>query len=776
MVDKTQLTGQVANSSKAHSGSANSASTNNDEIDLSRLFATLFDYKWWIMGCTAAAAILGLAYGTLSTPIYQADALVQIESKSSGFPGLGELGDMFEQGSTAATEIEILRSRMVLGTVVEQQRLDISVQPNYFPIIGEWIARRYRGSEPNSANLFTANAWGGERLQFGELRLPQSLIGQELTLVAGDRIGTETGSAAAFSLWLENELVLEGVSGANIDTETPFGRVIMRVSELHARPDTEFFVSQTTKLRAIDSLRRSLSVSERGRQTGILDLRITGSNRQQIQGALNAVANEYLLQNIRRNAAEIERSQEFIEAQLPRIQQELQAAENELNAYRLQNESVDIQFDTQRVLQQMVEIDQRLNELSIREIELSRLYTTNHPNYRALNQQREQLQTERELLRGEIGELPEAQQQILRLTRDVEVSQQVYLQLLNRNQEMNILRAGTVGNVRIIDDSSVSPGAVAPRKALILALSIILGGMVGVGIAFFLGFVRRGIETPKELEDVGISVYASVPLSEQQLKVEEKMKMAIKRGRGKWHQAKHAQKQKFNTLLLARDNPEDNAVEALRSLRTSLHFAMLEATNKVVMISGPSPEVGKTFVTSNLAVVLAQAGMKVLLIDADLRRGYMHTTFNLPNEQGLSNILAGRCERSKAIAQTGIEGLDFLCRGTVPPNPSELLMQKSFGELLDWANDNYDMILIDTPPILAVTDPAIVGRYAGTNLIVARFMKNQVKEVEFTIERFDKAGIEIKGVILNGIEKTARSSYGYGSYGYYSYGYESSNN
>ncbi|RUO19633.1 tyrosine-protein kinase [Aliidiomarina iranensis] len=741
----------------------------SDEIDLGRLFATLFDFKWWVVGCTAGAAILGLAYGTLSTPVYQADALVQIESKSSSFPGLGELGEMFDQPSTAATEVEIIRSRMVLGSVVENLRLDISVTPNYFPIIGEWSARRYRGDEPNSAWLFTSYAWGGERLEFAELRLPNSLRGEALTLIAGERHAGETNSnnQTNFSLWLEDEKILDGISGENIDTQTPFGRVVMRVSDLHARANTEFTVSQRSTLRAINSLREVIAVSERGRQTGILDLKMTGTHRQKTQEALNAVANEYLMQNIRRNAAEIERSQEFIEAQIPRVQEELQLAENALNSYRMQNESVDIEFDTQRVLQQMVEIDRQLAELEVQEIELSRLYTTNHPSYRALNQQRERLQEDREVLRSEVGELPEAQQQVLRLTRDVEVSQQVYLQLLNRNQEMNILRAGTVGNVRIIDEATVAPNSVAPRKALILALSIILGGMIGVGIAFVLGFLRRGIETPKELEDVGISVYASVPLSEQQLKIEEKIKQSVRRSRNK------AQKQKFNTLLLARDNPEDNAVEALRGLRTSLHFAMLEAKNKIVMISGPSPEVGKTFVTANLAVVLAQAGMKVLIIDADLRRGYLHTTFNLSNESGLSDLLAGRVNKESAINSTNVEHLDFMARGTVPPNPSELLMHKSFSELLDWANDNYDIVLVDTPPILAVTDPAIVGRYTGTNLIVARFMKNQVKEVEYTIERFEKSGIEVKGVILNGIERTARSSYGYGSYGYYSYGYES---
>lgn len=731
----------------------------SDEIDLGRLFATLLDFKWWVIGATLAAAFLGLVYGTLATPIYQADSLAQLEKTGGGFPGMGDLNEMFDNTSEAATEIEIIRSRMVLGTVVEQLRLDIVVQPKRFPLIGDFLARRYSGDEPNSARLFTSYAWGGEILSFGELQLPESLRGEDLTFVAGEN--------GRFRIELDGDEVLSGQANHSIEQQTPYGRILVRVSELRARPGTEFTIQQRSRLSAINSLRSNLSVSERGRQTGIIELRMTGADRAQVQASLNAITQEYLMQNVRRNAAEIEQSQAFVENQLPRLRQELQDAEDSLNQFRMANQSIDIQFDTQRVLQQMVEIDQQLYELSVKEIELSRLYTQSHPNYRALIRQREELQAEREQLSEEVGELPESQQQILRLTRDVEVSQQVYLQMLNTNQEMNILRAGTVGNVRIIDDATLSPGTVAPKKPLILALSIILGGMIGVGIAFVKGFLNRGVETPKDLEDVGISVYASIPLSEKQHAIEEKLKRFVKRGHSQ------AAKQKYNTLLLARDNPEDNAIEALRSLRTSLHFAMLEAKNKVVMISGPSPEVGKTFVTSNLAVVLAQTGMKVLMIDADMRRGYMHTSFNLSNDTGLSDLLAGQVPTQQAIQKADVDNLDFIARGTVPPNPSELLMHKNFGELVEWANEHYDIVLIDTPPILAVTDPAIVGRYAGTNLIVARFMRNQVKEIEFTIERFDKAGIDIKGVILNGVEKTARSSYGYGSYGYYSYGYES---
>lgn len=763
MTDSTKV------SSMSQSNSSNTSA--NDEIDLGRLIGTLFDYKWWVIGCTFAAGAIGASYAILTNPTYQADALLQVEEKAKGIPGLGDLGEMFAQESSAVTEIEIIRSRMVVGTVVDQLRLDIQVQPKRFPIIGDWVARRYSGDEPKPANVFTSYAWGGEALEVSELRLPRTLIGEGLTLVAGEATANRSGSSQArFTLVFDGQVLVNGVTGETIEQITPFGQITIRVAEIQARPGTEFSVQQQHRLRVINDLQEQVRVSERGHQSGILSATLAGENPQQIQQILHAITQEYLLQNIRRNAAEAEKSLEFLQEQLPEVRADLQIAEDKLNAYRLQSESVDIQLETQGLLQQIVELEKQINELAFREAELSRLYTRNHPTYKALIEQQDKLKADRDELRRQIQNLPETQQEVLRLTRDVQVNQEIYVQLLNQVQELNIMRAGTVGNVRIIDDAMVRIEPVAPRKLLILLLSLILGGMVGVGIAFVLGFVRRGIETPKELEDAGISVYASVPLSEQQLKIEEKIKQAVRRSKN------HANKQKFNTLLLARDNPEDNAIEALRSLRTSLHFAMIEAKNKIVMISGPSPEVGKTFVTSNLAVVLAQAGMKVLIIDADLRHGYLHTTFSLSNDNGLSDLLAGRTDRNTAVQQTDVENLAFMARGTVPPNPSELLMHKGFAGLLEWANENYDIVLVDTPPILAVTDPAIVGRYTGTNLIVARFMKNQVKEVEYTIERFEKAGIEIKGVILNGIEKTARSSYGYGSYGYYSYGYESTGN
>jgi tyrosine-protein kinase Etk/Wzc len=223
--------------------------------------------------------------------------------------------------------------------------------------------------------------------------------------------------------------------------------------------------------------------------------------------------------------------------------------------------------------------------------------------------------------------------------------------------------------------------------------------------------------------------------------------------------------------LLAVDNPADLTIESIRSLRTSLHFAMLEAKNNIITISGPSPEVGKSFVSANLAAILAQGGQKVLIVDADMRKGYLNHWFNLQWDDGLSDFLSGKIKLAQVIKSTGVDNLDIITRGMVPPNPSELLMQPRFSQLIEQVKGQYDFVIIDTPPILAVTDPAIVAAHTGTTLLVTRFGKNPIREIEYTRNRFEQNGIEVKGVIFNGVEKKSSNAYGY--YGYYNYEYKS---
>ena len=266
-----------------------------------------------------------------------------------------------------------------------------------------------------------------------------------------------------------------------------------------------------------------------------------------------------------------------------------------------------------------------------------------------------------------------------------------------------------------------------------------------------------GIESPQVLEEHGISVYASIPLSEWQ-----KARDSVKTIKGI--------KRYKQSQLLAVGNPTDLAIEAIRSLRTSLHFAMMQAQNNVLMMTGVSPSIGKTFVCANLAAVISQTNKRVLLIDCDMRKGYTHELLGTNNVNGLSEILIGQGDITTAAKPTSIAKFDLIPRGQVPPNPSELLMSERFAELVNWASKNYDLVLIDTPPILAVTDAAIVGRHVGTTLMVARYAVNTLKEVETSLSRFEQNGIPVKGVILNSIFRRASA---YQDYGYYEYEYKS---
>ncbi|HBX3881395.1 TPA: polysaccharide biosynthesis tyrosine autokinase, partial [Klebsiella pneumoniae subsp. pneumoniae] len=444
-------------------------------------------------------------------------------------------------------------------------------------------------------------------------------------------------------------------------------------------------------------------------------------------------------QNIARQAAQDAKSLEFLSNQLPKVRNDLDVAEDKLNEYRRKNDSVDLSLEAKSVLEQIVNVDNQLNDLTFRESEISQLYTKEHPNYKALMEKRKTLQEEKAKLNKRVSVMPETQQEILRLSRDVESGRAVYMQLLNRQQELNIAKSSAIGNVRIIDNAVAQTKPVKPKKIVIILIGFIFGSVVAIGIVLLRVFLRRGIESPEQLEELGINVYASIPVSEAFAN------NAVKKA--SWKNKNYDIKQAF----LAVENPADLAIEAIRGLRTSLHFAMMESRNNILMISGASPNAGKTFVSTNLAAVIAQSGKKVLFIDTDMRKGYTHNLFNVENTKGLSDILSGKMTVERAIQPLSMAGFDFIARGAVPPNPAELLMHKNFDALLSWASQNYEIVVLDTPPILAVTDAAIIGNYVGTTLLVARFEQNTAKEIEVSVRRFEQSGVIVKGCILNGI-------------------------
>ncbi|WP_019623638.1 polysaccharide biosynthesis tyrosine autokinase [Thioalkalivibrio thiocyanoxidans] len=713
------------------------------ELDIGRLLGQLLDHKWLIIFITALFAAAGAAYSTLSTPIYQADALVQVEDMGRFSSPLSNMREMLGQEPRVEAELQILRSRMVLGRTVDQEALDLVVRPHRMPVVGDYLVRR--GMERPA--FARSSVWAGESLNVGEFQVARAYEGRTFTLevLDDDRYRLFNG---------DNEL---GEGRVGEDVEFFDGDVRLRLAEMDAGAGARFDIQRRSRLAAINTLRTQFEAGQQGRESGVFSLTLTDPDPQQAQRVLNTISQIYLTQNVQRKAAEAEKSLEFLEEKVPDVQEQLQTAEDALNEYRTERDSVDLSQETRAVLDRLVNLERQLNELEFEEAEISRRYTPSHPTYAALIDKRQKLQEERDRLNQEVSALPETQQQILRLNRDVEVNQDIYVQLLNRMQEMDIARASTVGNVRILDDAQAGLSAVEPQRNLIVMLSTVFGGGLAIALVLVRGMFNRGVESQEEIEGIDLPVYASVPRSRAQ---ENLLRRVKRRNQPRGYDVPGG--------VLASIDPADDSIEALRGLRSSLHFAMLEAENNRLVITGPSPNVGKSFVSVNLATVCAQAGQRVLIIDADLRKGHVHHAFGERSDGGLSEFLAGQEPLEGVLRRTEIQGLDYIARGSAPPNPSELLMSDRFSRLLEQLSRDYDLVLIDTPPILAVTDAAVVARQCSTTLMVVRFQLNPLREIESARRRLDAAGVEVRGCILNSIEYKASTSYGYGYY-HYSY-------
>ena len=712
----------------------------DDSIDLHALLGKLLDRKWLILGVTLSFMVVALAYVTLARPVYQADALIQVEPAVHNLP---VLNDLSQPPSTtipqAATEIALITSRSVLNKAASDLKLDILIEPWRFPLIGGYISRHYIPNQPGDVAPphfgFSRDGWGGEQLDISRLDVPTALLGQKLSLRAGE--------SGHFSLYDKHgQMLLQGIAGQPASDHG----VSIQVATLKANPGTGFDVTKQRVQAVIDRLHVDIDAEEQGKDSGIIRLTYPDADADRAVAVLDHIGTEYVRENIARNSAEAASQLEFVTSQLPKVHNDLDKAQTALNAFQTMAHSVDVGMQTKALLDQGIALDTNIDQLRIQQADVERRYTSEHPAYQALMQQIGQLNAKKEGLQKQIDSLPDTQQQLLKLNRDVQVSNANYTTLLNQAQQLDIARAGTVGNVRVVDQGATDVTApFKPKKLLIIVIASILGCFLAIGYVLLLQVLNRGIEDPAAIEAIGLPVYASIPLSSTQCEA-----------------SAHRQQDDGRMHLLAVDTPTDLAIEALRSLRTSLHFARLEAKNHVLMIAGASPHAGKSFIAANLAAVIANSGQRVLLIDGDLRKGGLHRLVGSMSGDGLSELLSGKIDLEKSLRPTATENLFFIPRGQVPPNPSELLMHPNFAALIQRVAGLYDLVIIDTPPILAVTDAAIIGCHAGIGLLVARFGGSLPHELALAKQRFEQGGVQLKGAILNAVEKRTGHDYRYG--------------
>lgn len=714
-----------------------------DTIDLKELFFSLIAQWKLIALCIILSLICALLYLRVTPDTYSVNALVQVEeNKGASAALLGDLSSMIEQKQPAQAEIEILKSRLVLGNVIQHLNLDLKISGTENSFTDRLLSPHHYQTEyqPKSV-LFKDDEKVFDIRQFN---IPASFRDKKIELRFNDKQFSLTDKET-------EQVILTAKTNQTNTLRTTDGLWNISIYTQDQLKDVYLLEKQSLPA-AVDSILVNYSVAEKGKLTGILGLNYQGTDKKHITQVLNAILVSYSQQNIERRSAETAQTLKFLDEQLPELKQQLDVAEREFNKFRQQYNTVDVTKESELFLTQSVTLETQKVQLEQQVAEAGAKYTAEHPVMQQMNAQLGAINKKIGELNATLKELPDLQRRYLQLYREVEVKQQLYTALLNSYQQLRIAKAGEIGNVRIVDTAVEPIEPIAPKKLLILILSLFLGGFLGTLLALLRNMMRSGIKDSTQIEnELDLPVYATVPRSPVQ---ESRINIL---------------KKKKNIPILAVKNSDDIAIESLRSMRTAIHFALSSARNNLITISGPAPEVGKSFISTNLATILAQSDKRVLIIDADLRRGYLHKYFNLDTQPGLTELLNGQQSLETVIRHTEVPGLSVISRGKSPANPSELLSSNQFKNLLEQMSEKFDHVIIDTPPVLAVTDGIIISQYTGVNLVIARYAKTQMKELELTLNRFEQAGVKVNGFILNDIQ---RSSAGYG-YGYnYAYAYK----
>lgn len=734
----------------------------HDEVDLREIIGIIKAQKWFVVGVIAAVLFLAILYAIIVPPKYQTSALIQVENKTDTMSSMFKSMESFsgEKGKANNSEIEtvLITSRYILQPAIQKLGLNLDIKPNYFPFWGR-IVSAVHGHEDLAAPVWglSSFAWGGERVRIEQFSAPDALLflGTKFHLVV-----EEHNSYALYDKdW---QLILHGKVGElaqSLPTSAIPG-VALQMVELHANAGTHFTIVVRRMDKVLKTLGEELNVVDMGgtstklagdNDTGVLNLTLMGKDQDILPRILNSILDYEVAKNIEKKSAETKQTLGFLQKQLGMFKKSLDLAETALSNYRAEHGSLGISVEGEVLLKQIVDVEQTFEQAKLKKLELLQDYTEQHPAVIVASEQVAKIHDELRSLENRVRALPKTEQEAVGLEREVATKDQLYMYLLNKIQEMQITEAGTLSDVYILMPASTAVKLPA-RMLLILFGSIFGGFMLAILIVFARRVLEHGVEDPDYVEEhLGIPVYANIPICKKQEELFREMRRGIP-GKGPY--------------ILSAKYPLEIAVESLRSLRTTLQYILQEASNNIVTVLGAKPAIGKSFVSLNLAYVLADTGKSVLLIDADLREGKISTYLEQKKSPGLSEILEGRIVASRATKIVREKYLDFIATGEYPESPADLLFGNELPNLLADLSSKYDVVVIDTPPILAAADGIIIAKNAAMNLLLIDAAQ-PMREIEHTIGRLHKNDIRVRGLILNNTKQT--QAYGYGQY-HYGYG------
>ncbi|MFC0401437.1 polysaccharide biosynthesis tyrosine autokinase [Paraburkholderia rhizosphaerae] len=716
-------------------------------IDASAFVDTFYDNRWLIAGLTLLTTVIAVGYAVLAAPVYQSDILIQVEDNpNSPTDALSSLSQRFDIKSEASDEIEILQSRLVLTPAVRNEGLTIDVQPRRFPVFGRWWSTLQKGLSTPGIFGHGGYVWAQEHATVATFDPPVTLYGKPFKLVAGPN-GQYT---------IENEragIRVTGHVGEPLTVQTGDGPLTANVTSLYAQPGGTFMLTRVSEVAAVESLQKAMRIAQTTKDSDVIQASLQGIDANKTSAVLTEIGRQYIAQNIERKSAEAEKSLAFLNEQLPQLKRQLEESEDAYNHFRATNALIDLSEEGSAVLQQTVDAQNKLADLEQKRNELTARFTDDHPAVIAILNQESVLKQRLSQIDSKTRRLPQLEQTELRLQRDVQVNTDLYTGLLNSAEQLRLARAGKTGNARLVDTAVVSGNPVKPNRKLVVVLGAAVGLFGGCLLAWFRRQLSQGVMHAREIErDTGLAVYASVPHS----------KLQQARDTRSWSPS-----QANRITLLAHLDSDSLPIEALRSFRTALQFVLLEASNNIVLMTGPTPGVGKSFTSANLAAVLANSHQRVLLIDADMRDGDLHRHFGKHAGPGLADLIEHEKPFDDVVHRAVLPCLDLVARGIAPSNPSELLMSKRFTHFVSEIAAQYDVVLIDTPPVLAVADVGSLGQIVGSAFLVVRQGATTLAQIKESAKRLAHVGVTLDGLVLNDVKaRPGDKTYGYGMYSY----------
>lgn len=680
----------------------------------------------WVVGAVFIFCLLisGLFIYT-EKPNYESRLLLQVDNPKNTFTQeiVSQLTSQASSADAASTQISLIKSRFILEPVIEKLGLNI-----HYNLPSSW--RNQLFSSPVQPNMVK------------EFVVPTQYLSKKFKIIFNAKHYLKLYD-------FQNQLILQGKVGELL--VDPSGLYKIHVHQKSYKPNYQFFIEKSSSLNVVDELLSQLKIQQMGERgttsTGILELAIQGHDSTRIMSILNTIAKVAVDRDIRKKSQEAAKTLEFLYHQLPITQKQLQQSENELNAYRSKSGKIDIKIQTQFLLQKMVHLDTKLNQLRLRKMTLLSYYTTKHPKIINLQEQIQGIENQRQELEKTLKNLPASDQVALNLMREVSVKKMLYMKLLSKIQELEVIKAGTISSLHILTKAS-RPHAPLPSHAKVyILLALIIASAISTLIIIIKNILYFKIEDPYWVEKhYHIPNLAIIPYAKEQIEIKSSKNKCIS--------------------LIAHEYPKSLAIETLRSLRTSIQVNLATSSNNIVTIMGISPGVGKSFISSNLAYLMSSAGKRVLIIDADLRKGTVHKYMKLHAAPGLTEVLENKVSIQQAIHHHVYPHLDVMTRGVYPINPSELLMKPEFGNVIKQLSLKYDLIILDTAPVLMVTDAVLIGGISSNNYLIIGAKSHQSIEIDLVVKRLNTAGIRLIGTVFN-ITKGENSQNLFGRYARY---------